>query len=77
MLILWIVLTALVGVEKTIHEVEIYIGIFIGAVTFSGSVIAFGKLCGKIDGKPIMLPATSLVKSGLIDCNISGWEVYF
>ena len=32
--------------EKAIHEVEIYVGIFIGAVTFSGSIIAFGKLSG-------------------------------
>ena len=43
--------------EKTMHEVEVYIGILIGAVTFSGSVIAFGKLSGKIGGKPLLLPA--------------------
>ena len=48
---------AYVGVEKTIREVEIYLGILIGAVTFSGSVIAFGKLSGKIGGKPLLLPA--------------------
>jgi NAD(P) transhydrogenase subunit beta len=46
-----------VGAEKAIHEVEIYVGIFIGAVTFSGSIIAFGKLSGKIGGKPMLLPA--------------------
>ncbi|NDH49789.1 MAG: NAD(P)(+) transhydrogenase (Re/Si-specific) subunit beta, partial [Proteobacteria bacterium] len=45
-----------VGVEKVIHDVETYIGIFIGAVTFSGSIIAFGKLSGRISGKPLMLP---------------------
>ena len=45
------------GVELTIHDVETYLGILIGAVTFSGSVIAFGKLSGKIGGAPLTLPA--------------------
>lgn len=53
------------GAEKTIHELEIYIGIFIGAVTFSGSVIAFGKLCGRISGKPLLLPARHILNLGL------------
>jgi len=53
------------GVEKTIHEVEIYLGILIGAVTFSGSVIAFGKLQGIIGSKPLLLPARHWLNLGL------------
>jgi NAD(P) transhydrogenase subunit beta len=45
------------GTEKSIHDIETYLGILIGAVTFSGSIIAFGKLSGKITSKPLALPA--------------------
>jgi len=55
----------LTGAEKTIHEVEIYLGVLIGAVTFTGSVIAFGKLSGRIGSKPLTLPARHWLNMGL------------
>ncbi|CAD7854528.1 MAG: NAD(P) transhydrogenase subunit beta (EC 1.6.1.2) [Olavius algarvensis Gamma 1 endosymbiont] len=53
------------GVEETIHEVEIYLGVLIGAVTFTGSVIAFGKLSARISSKPLALPARHWLNLGL------------
>ena len=44
------------AVLTNIHHVEVFLGIFIGAVTFTGSVVAFGKLSGKINSKALMLP---------------------
>ena len=58
------------GTEKTIHEIEIYIGVLIGAITFSGSVTAFGKLSGKISGKPVLLPARHWMNLGLLIASI-------
>ena len=51
----------LIGAEKIIHEVEIFLGVFIGAVTTTGSVVAFGKLSGIVDGKPLTLPGRNIL----------------
>ena len=54
------------GVELTIHDIETYLGFLIGAVTLSGSVIAFGKLSAKITGKAMLLPARHWLNLGLL-----------
>ncbi|WP_439630678.1 NAD(P)(+) transhydrogenase (Re/Si-specific) subunit beta [Shinella sp.] len=51
-------------VELAIMKVEVFVGIFIGAVTFTGSVIAFGKLSGKVDGKARKLPGGHVLNAG-------------
>jgi NAD(P) transhydrogenase subunit beta len=56
----------LAGIELTIHDIETYIGVLIGAVTLSGSVIAFGKLSGRIGGKPLTLPGQHWLNLGLL-----------
>jgi NAD(P) transhydrogenase subunit beta len=45
------------GVEKDIHDLEVFLGVFIGGVTFTGSLVAFGKLQGLLRSKPLLLPA--------------------
>jgi H+-translocating NAD(P) transhydrogenase subunit beta len=54
------------GVEKTIHDVEIYVGVLIGSLTFSGSVIAYLKLSAKIGGKPMLLPGRHWLNLALL-----------
>ena len=56
----------LAGAEKIIHEVEIFVGVFIGAITFTGSVVAYGKLSGVLDGKPLTLPGRNLLNVGMV-----------
>ena len=53
------------GTEKIIHEVEVYLGVLIGAVTFTGSIIAFGKLSARIGSKPLTIPARHWLNLGL------------
>ena len=61
--------------ENAIHEVEMYLGVLIGAVTFSGSLIAFGKLSGKIGGKPMLLPGRHWLNlAGLVVVIVFGWR---
>jgi NAD/NADP transhydrogenase beta subunit len=52
--------------ERIIHEVEIFLGVFIGAVTFTGSIIAYGKLAGKIGGKALILPGRHLLNLAMV-----------
>ncbi|TDR87091.1 Re/Si-specific NAD(P)(+) transhydrogenase subunit beta [Enterovirga rhinocerotis] len=52
------------GVEIAILKVEVFLGVFIGAVTFTGSVVAFGKLAGKVDGKAKKLPGGHMLNAG-------------
>src|SRR5260221_3205228 len=65
------------GAEKTVHEIEIYIGVLIGAVTFSGSIIAFGKLSARISGKPMLLPGRHWINlTGLaVVIGCGGWLI--
>ena len=52
------------AVEQSILAVEVFLGVFIGAVTFTGSVVAFGKLAGKVDGKATKLPGGHFLNAG-------------
>ncbi len=59
------------GREGLIHQIEIFIGVCIGSITFTGSVIAFGKLRGFISGKPLILPARHVLNILLLVITIA------
>jgi NAD(P) transhydrogenase subunit beta len=68
--------------EELIHQLEIFIGVFVGSITFSGSVIAFGKLQGGklaklvpiFSGRPLLLPGRHLLN--LVMVLACGWFTY-
>jgi NAD(P) transhydrogenase subunit beta len=59
------------SVERTVHLFEIGVGIFVGAVTFTGSVVAWGKLRGTISGKPLLIPGRHVL-NGLVAASALG-----
>jgi NAD(P) transhydrogenase subunit beta len=63
--------------EITFLQIEVFLGIFIGAVTFTGSVVAFGKLAGKIDGKPKKLPGGHMLNAGAAAVSLLMGMLYF
>ena len=52
------------GPEIAVLKIEVFLGVFIGAVTFTGSVVAYGKLAGKVDGKAKKLPGGHMLNAG-------------
>lgn len=56
----------IVGADATIHKLEVYIGVLIGGVTFTGSVMAFAKLQGIVSSKPLLLPARNWLNLGML-----------
>jgi NAD(P) transhydrogenase subunit beta len=64
------------GVEISILRVETFLGVFIGAVTFTGSVIAFGKLAGRVDGKAKKLPGGHALNAGAAILSVAMLVIY-
>jgi NAD/NADP transhydrogenase beta subunit len=56
--------------DQVIHEVEIFLGVFIGAITFTGSIVAYGKLAGRLDGKALILPGRHLFNAAMLGASI-------
>ncbi|KAG7289120.1 hypothetical protein NEMBOFW57_005483 [Staphylotrichum longicolle] len=56
---------------STLHLVTAYLGVLIGGITFTGSIVAFLKLAGKMSSKPLMLPGRHVINSGLLATNVA------
>ena len=63
------------GPEATFHEIELFVGVFAGAVTCTGSVVAFAKLQGLVSGRPLLVPGRHAVNLALVAGSIAiGWR---
>ena len=58
--------SGLTGALRDIHHAEVFIGVFIGAVTFTGSIVAFLKLSARMKSKPLMLPGKNVLNLGAL-----------
>ncbi|MET0782078.1 MAG: Re/Si-specific NAD(P)(+) transhydrogenase subunit beta [Microbacterium sp.] len=58
--------TGLEGALADIHHAEVFVGVFIGGVTFTGSIVAFLKLSGRISSKPLVLPGKNVLNLGAL-----------
>ena len=67
---------AITNAEMVIHQVEVFLGVFIGAVTFTGSIVAYGKLAGSISGKPLTLPGRNLLNLVMVLASIGLMAIY-
>lgn len=62
--------------EVVVHQIEIFLGVFIGAVTFTGSIVAYGKLSGTINSKALTLPGRHAINAGIIVASLLLMMVY-
>jgi NAD(P) transhydrogenase subunit beta len=65
------------GIQETIHHVEVWLGVAIGAVTFTGSIIAWAKLRGSLSGKPLLLPGRHLLNALIVGAIVFGIFPFF
>ncbi len=61
---------------STLHMVTAYLGVLIGGVTFTGSIVAFLKLAGRMSSKPLILPGRHLINSALLAANVATMGVF-
>jgi NAD(P) transhydrogenase subunit beta len=67
----------LLGAARAIHDTEVFLGVFIGAITFTGSVVAFGKLQGLVRSKPLLLPGRHILNIAMALVSVfCGWKFF-